>query len=199
MLRSIFSTTVAFVCLAGTASAATITSSYAFTATGMNGPTSNNSGAFTIRWDAEAEVLTLIEIELTVGAVTYDTGNAGVRLPVRHEGFIVVGGTLNGVESIAFPSNDFSVAFWDNAAVNGPLSRDRATKTFHYSHAGGHGSASSPPGIEGGTLTFELTERVITGDLPPVLLVPEPASWALLMLGFGVAGARLRRRPTATT
>ena len=32
------------------------------------------------------------------------------------------------------------------------------------------------------------------GELPPVAGVPEPASWALMLLGFGLVGATARRR-----
>jgi hypothetical protein len=34
----------------------------------------------------------------------------------------------------------------------------------------------------------------IRGFLTPA--IPEPATWALLLLGFGLAGASLRRRPS---
>jgi|GEM_PF-2878190 len=34
--------------------------------------------------------------------------------------------------------------------------------------------------------------------IPPVVAVPEPASWALMILGFGTAGAMLRRRRALT-
>lgn len=38
-----------------------------------------------------------------------------------------------------------------------------------------------------GTVTFEYTSAVVAA-------VPEPASWATMMLGFGVAGVAMRRR-----
>jgi len=52
----------------------------------------------------------------------------------------------------------------------------------------------------GNTVTFSLrarspgdTFRVITEGVPPAV-VPEPESWALLIAGFGLVGATMRRR-----
>ena len=38
-------------------------------------------------------------------------------------------------------------------------------------------------------------EGTFTGTLTPLAAVPEPASWALLIAGFGVVGAGMRRTP----
>jgi hypothetical protein len=49
-----------------------------------------------------------------------------------------------------------------------------------------------------GTMTLDSVsfafDLVQTGGPPPVAPVPEPATWALMILGFGLAGAALRRR-----
>jgi hypothetical protein len=45
--------------------------------------------------------------------------------------------------------------------------------------------------------SFGLDNIVITGTLAPENTVPEPATWALLIGGFGLAGASLRRRRAA--
>ena len=41
---------------------------------------------------------------------------------------------------------------------------------------------------------YLLASGTATGDLPAV---PEPATWALMILGFGGAGAMIRRRKVA--
>ena len=37
----------------------------------------------------------------------------------------------------------------------------------------------------------------VTSSLIPAAAVPEPAVWAMLLMGFGAVGAALRRRPTS--
>ena len=47
-----------------------------------------------------------------------------------------------------------------------------------------------------------LTDFSIGGTLSPaqvVAAVPEPGTWAMLIVGFGIAGAGLRRRKTKVT
>ncbi len=49
------------------------------------------------------------------------------------------------------------------------------------------------PGTPGGFFFLPILDR---GGTPPIPVsgVPEPASWALMIAGFGLAGAILRRR-----
>ncbi|TAL33421.1 MAG: PEP-CTERM sorting domain-containing protein [Phenylobacterium sp.] len=42
-----------------------------------------------------------------------------------------------------------------------------------------------------------MTTTRTVDDPPPVAGVPEPATWALLILGFATVGAALRRRTVA--
>jgi hypothetical protein len=48
-----------------------------------------------------------------------------------------------------------------------------------------------------GTLTITDTTVQPVTPPPPVGTVPEPATWAFMMLGLGLVGVALRRRPTA--
>lgn len=41
-----------------------------------------------------------------------------------------------------------------------------------------------------------LDNVIVNGERAPVAAVPEPAAWALMILGFGAAGSALRRRRT---
>ena len=43
----------------------------------------------------------------------------------------------------------------------------------------------------GGTISYALLNQ---GSLPPSSTVPEPASWAMMIGGFGAVGGTLRRR-----
>ena len=61
----------------------------------------------------------------------------------------------------------------------------------------GGGGVVSPPGSGGGPVTFptELPREPVT----PPSAVPEPATWAMMLLGFGLIGWRVRtvrRRPS---
>ena len=42
-----------------------------------------------------------------------------------------------------------------------------------------------------------LDNIIVNGDLAPSAAVPEPATWAMMILGFGAAGAMLRQRRAA--
>ena len=58
---------------------------------------------------------------------------------------------------------------------------------------GGGGGFFSPPVVT--TATPEVPATPVT----PVAAVPEPASWAMMILGFALIGRTLRRRPIAGT
>ena len=60
----------------------------------------------------------------------------------------------------------------------------------------------------GSTQTLSFLAQGTPNGLPPSLLldnvsltaaVPEPATWGMMIVGFGAMGATLRRRRTATT
>jgi hypothetical protein len=47
----------------------------------------------------------------------------------------------------------------------------------------------------GGPQAFQVAGLTVTADaLPGVGGIPEPASWAMLIMGFGLVGASMRRR-----
>lgn len=58
------------------------------------------------------------------------------------------------------------------------------------------GAIGSTPGSGGGQVSFPKSEP--HQPVTPVSAVPEPGTWATMLLGFGLIGWRLRRRPQAT-
>lgn len=50
--------------------------------------------------------------------------------------------------------------------------------------------------VIGGTVRYALLDE---GSLPPPGAVPEPASWAMMIAGFGMIGGAMRRRKTTTS
>lgn len=60
----------------------------------------------------------------------------------------------------------------------------------------GPGTGSFRPIGSASTLQFAVTDS-IAGPLPAGANVPEPGAWALLLAGFGLVGAVLRKRPSS--
>ena len=52
--------------------------------------------------------------------------------------------------------------------------------------------------LRGGTLATSLSFNSNGGGTPPTDAAPEPVSWAMMLVGFGVIGATLRSRRRAT-
>lgn len=57
------------------------------------------------------------------------------------------------------------------------------------------GGGSSGGGSSGGGSSSGGNETTPTPPTPPVSAVPEPATWLMMILGFGFVGATMRRRP----
>ena len=55
-------------------------------------------------------------------------------------------------------------------------------------------------GTTGGFITFNSSSAIqFAGTVGPVAAVPEPATWAMMIAGFGLAGAAMRRRAPRVT
>lgn len=96
---------------------------------------------------------------------------------------LLAGGTVTGISFIVdttFNATDFEAAFLAGYKVGGDLN---AAARFQVVNAGG-GSDKVAGGVP-------------PAPDPPVGIVPEPSTWAMMILGFGGAGAMLRRRRSA--
>lgn len=161
------------------ASAAVITRTYDYTATGFNGanngtpPFATVTGSITLSFDDSATVLDQTGVTVNSSSIAY-TG------PVRYS-YYSVDGTLALVSNGYTPStsnyNGFALTI-RNATAAGQLGG-----TMNYSVVGFNEVAS--------------TRNVVINPGAATAAVPEPATWALMLLGFSGMGYSLRRR-TAT-
>lgn len=128
--------------------------------------------------------------------------------------YYAVGPSEGSPASIAISAFDRVSLYWGSIDYYNTISFLGAGGTAFASFTGAQLVGGSPNGAESHTVTFTLTptERAeVTGisfsssvnafefDNLAIGSAPEPATWATLLLGFGLTGATLRRRGRAKT
>lgn len=165
------------------ASAATVVKKFDFTATGftpVGAPVNPVIGSITIEFDPTVSVsqstsgITLNSLNIAMGSPLMFSFNPGFF------GLMSIGGT-QGSDGVQHGTNDFAFSFFyaDTATPQIPL--------FFYSQVG-HMNAYE-------TRNVALSVSVVEPGGPGA--VPEPAAWALMIGGFGLAGSALRGRKSA--
>ncbi|MEG8040834.1 PEPxxWA-CTERM sorting domain-containing protein [Sphingomonas sp. LR60] len=104
----------------------------------------------------------------------------------------------------------------DGGAFGEPFSLTFGNETNPFTDAvlgdvdGVDGVDASTLSLDGGVLTVNLSNASFAPDsslqvkfdrtvTPPAGPVPEPATWAMMILGFGLVGAAMRKRASGTT
>jgi hypothetical protein len=131
------------------------------------------SGAFSLNFDSGTSTYSLTDFELVIGQL-YDLSNTGLIQEDPSNPVWTIGGALNGANVVSSGTTDF--LFFFNPAL-----------------------ASSSGGLIfslGGSQSPINTQITITQTSAPPE-VPEPGTWAMLLLGFGGIGFVMRRRKTA--
>jgi hypothetical protein len=103
-----------------------------------------------------------------------------------------VGGNLSG---LSLTSGTYTVSFFTDYSETGD---QMAILGF----VGGNGSYTGNDVANGGTKTGNAAYQLLgteTRTSDTTGAVPEPASWAMMIAGFGLVGATMRRRRTAVT
>lgn len=148
-----------------------------FTVTGSIG-----SGTFSLAFDDVTSTYSLSALNFTVvgASTTFDTSNSGVAVIAPN--VLEIGGTVYGVGNfvgeIANPVDDFAVEF-------DPTLVSQSGQLNYLSYA--IGNPPTPGGIAYSSVPETITQ------------LPEPSTWAMMLIGFGAIGWQLRRRKRSTS
>ena len=110
------------------------------------------------------------------------------------------GAALDGTRSLLFSNIDDKFTYAELGNVTDVVNFDAEGNEFAFD--------PNNIGFVGDFLTINLSNtyfaptgslqvRFDRGTTPPTDAVPEPATWAMMILGFGLVGAAIRRRKTA--
>jgi hypothetical protein len=160
--------------LAVPAHAATVIESWTFEAT-TDGPFTSHSGSFSFSYDQEGPFSpTLLSVDFRIGDLVFDTSNTGIE---PFDTTFVIGGLTRGIRPLRLPITE-TTADWMFYVIP-------SESYFGYVVSN---STSVYPDRE---LSF--TRNVSTlGNPGSSPAVPEPETWAMLVLGFGIVGTALR-------
>ena len=170
----VFSALLFAVLAAGSANAAQYVRSFDFNVTDAGGPQPNQTGSFSLRFDdANARLVSLDAISYIVNGYAYSVTNAGAEFFGTAQ--VRIGGTASGLFFINSNTDDFFLRFALTSLT---------PQTFSYATAG-------TPGFFGEAANVSLRETTAS--------VPEPATWAMFIGGFGLIGATMRRRKVSVS
>jgi hypothetical protein len=137
--------------------------------------------SFTVDFGGANPILTAASF--TLEGKTFDLSNTGLYFVGNNIGF---GGTVNGAGGIISnlggdeALNDFAISIPIDMPATPPGPFGIAARLF---------TSTSALGLANG---IYLVSRSNVDDAPAA--VPEPASWAMFICGFGLIGATIRRR-----
>lgn len=194
---------VAFLAVAGSASAAVVID------TGANGPANKN-----VDWTQEAGGDNFVYGAInntTIGVIvqgaedikTSSEGGVVWIVPTNDSGLNFLKFSLDG-----YDFSSFEVDLKDPTGNNDTwsvtiLTDDGTTETFN-NFNGGYINAYGTDGTRISSVQFQTNAditgvgQVRFGGARQIGAIPEPATWAMMIMGFGAAGALLRQRRHAT-
>lgn len=147
----------------------------------FNWAASSDPYAFNLSWTASG-------LSITIGGVTVTDAGTGKGAPL-------VGDTLRiGIVRSA----TLNLATLDGVAFNQSFGTGSDLLFFSPTSWGGNGlTATGTLSITNGGGSANAI-RFSVGDFAPNPAIPEPATWAMMIAGFGLVGASMRRRRVTT-
>ena len=133
----------------------------------------------------------------TMGAlgVAYDSTRNQLDVSFCNEGCGALGGVIEAFDPTTMAM--LGTVFTSSTAYLGGLGYDAATDTLWVGGADSSGSFVEHT-LRDGTVLSRFASSVFPDGFEFIADVPEPATWALMICGFGLAGAALRRRETTS-
>jgi len=163
------------------ASAGSVTRTYSSVASFSSGPYPTVTTTFTLTYDPMATAYGLVPMSLTSNNPAFTVPAQFNVMTYGTAANVTLGGVLNGVTSIVDGTADFFLNF--------SVTADGLVTTGNY-------AVYSQPGS---TISYGTGANVVTVVPNPVTgAVPEPGIWAMIVLGFGLIGAALRRTVLAS-
>lgn len=164
------------------ATAATSLTKYDFAGTATRATSGNPvpitalSGSMTLSYDDVARTFGLTDLSMMLGSYRFDMGNTG--LTWNNGPTLLIGGLVGGIDRADGGTYDFH-AFLDTS--DGALTQIPVLQ---------YNIPTVSDFFDSRNMTFTST--------PVAAMVPEAATWAMMVIGFGALGASLRRRQRQT-
>ena len=170
---SLLATMLMMCLLAQPASAVTTVESYRFLVK-TEGPIASFTGTTTLEIDADDAQSRVIDFDLTVGDQVFTAANVMIQTVFGGQA-VVIRSDVGGIVGPSPGHDGFLLTFLRDALPAGVF---------------GYTLASEPDNQEGYGYRRVTIDRITDA-------VPEPATWAMMIVGFATVGAALRRRPSS--
>jgi hypothetical protein len=130
-------------------------------------------------------------ITFTVAPGTSDIFSLTDGLGLKDLFTVTIGGAVTAMSTVTNYPTSFDNTLGPAAATAGPAWSDSGTSHLQLDFAPGTYSLSIASNCSSSSCPATFDDRLDLANLAPV---PEPATWAVMLLGFGALGVSMRRR-----